>query len=275
MKDKITWEVNFWALLEGRYGLKVDFYPGDHNNSIIEIPCKFLSVVASLTTIPSRIDSECKLTLLSLIPQVEKIYLNVSTEYEKYGVLTVPDYFAVEPFKSKVKVNFTKDEGPITKYIGALDKISMDRWIFFCDDDQEYHPTLIARMLNDVQPFTRIVYQNMLNYILIGTSGGAIHGFVGNLAHRSVLEKLIEFPRPDAAKFVDDQIMSIYYSHAKIFIKGNSVQLFPEIYAVLDQGREKIGSNALINQTDRGAKIREVCDFYHVKFNGVYIETIE
>lgn len=112
-QNRLTWEVNFWALLEQRYGLNVQFYPGDHNNTIIEIPRQHLGVVACINS---------KDSLLSLIPQVEKLYLNRDVGVED---------------RNKIRVF---NDSP-------LNHISSDRWIFFGNDNTVYHSNFINHML--------------------------------------------------------------------------------------------------------------------------------
>lgn len=43
-KKKLIWEVNFWAYLELKHGLSVIWYPGDHNERILEISVKNMSM---------------------------------------------------------------------------------------------------------------------------------------------------------------------------------------------------------------------------------------
>ena len=46
-KKKLIWEVNFWAYLELRHGLSVIWYPGDHNERILEISVKNMALCLS------------------------------------------------------------------------------------------------------------------------------------------------------------------------------------------------------------------------------------
>jgi hypothetical protein len=50
-KKKLIWEVNFWAYLELRHGLSVIWYPGDHNEKILEISVKNMAL--RLSDLPS------------------------------------------------------------------------------------------------------------------------------------------------------------------------------------------------------------------------------
>ena len=124
----LTWEVNVWAWLEINHNWKIDYYNANHNDSIINIPKEYISIVASLTSIPSRFD-KCKLVIDSLINQVEHIYLNLCSEYRRFsGTFSndnIPLYFLKdEPYKSKMTITFGKDYGPATKYLGSLEYIS-------------------------------------------------------------------------------------------------------------------------------------------------------
>ena len=77
---------------------------------------------------------------------------------------------------------------------------------------QAYHPRLVATMLRSVAAAAGApaAYQNYYFGIRRGTSGGAVHGFVGVLIHSSLLAGLPAFPLPPAARRVDDQWMSAY-----------------------------------------------------------------
>jgi glycosyl transferase family 25 len=269
----IAWEVNVWAWLEMNYNWKIDYYNANHNDSIIDIPKSYISIVASLTSIPSRFD-KCKLVIDSLINQVEHIYLNLCSEYKRFsGTFTndnIPLYFSKEePYKSKLTITFGKDYGPATKYLGSLEyisklsELSKSQWIFFCDDDQEYHPNLINKMLNNVSKIG--VYQNRYNIVKTG-SGGIIHGYVGNLMHISLLNELPNFDLPDIAKYVDDQWMSIYCKMQKINIYPSGIELYSDIFSILENGYEKIGTDSLAGLYNRDTKIKELESHYNVKF---------
>ena len=278
----IAWEVNIWAWLEINYDWKLDTYIADHNNTILDIPKEYISVNASLTSIPSRFD-KCKLTIDSLITQVDHIYLNLCNTYTRFKEFnsnnSVPSYLLKEePYKSKLTITFGKDYGPATKYLGALDYISNSQWIFFCDDDQEYHPNLISKMLNNISTNNITInnitinniskfgiYQNRYNIVKNG-SGGIIHGYVGNLMHRSLLNELPTFDLPDLAKYVDDQWMSIYCHLQNISIYPSGIEEYKDIFSVLENGNEKIGKDSLAGLQNRDNKIKELEKYYNIKF---------
>jgi hypothetical protein len=50
-KKKLIWEVNFWAYVELRHSLSVIWYPGDHNQTILEISVKNMAL--RLADLPS------------------------------------------------------------------------------------------------------------------------------------------------------------------------------------------------------------------------------
>jgi len=222
-------------------------------------------VVASLTTIPSRIETSCRLAIDSLLNQVDHVYLSVPSYYKRFSQsIVIPDYFSEEPYKSKVSVVICEDKGPATKYLGALGKIPENSYIFFCDDDQEYCDNLISRMMQSVRPDA--VYQNRYSIIQNHTSGGLIHGFVGNLVKASLLKNLPDFPLPDCAYHVDDQWMSIYYFLNNIPIKATGVESYREIYKVLENNHEKLGKDSLASLGTRDARVAELARFFQVKF---------
>jgi hypothetical protein len=72
---KLVWEVNFWAYLEMKHGLSVIWYPGDHNQQIIEMNVENMAI--KLTDLPS-----CKHILYDY-PD-EGIYIPTSTAYVFY-----------------------------------------------------------------------------------------------------------------------------------------------------------------------------------------------
>jgi hypothetical protein len=238
------WEVNFWVWLEIHAGWNSGWYAADHNDSIIRIPPTHYSVVASLTTIPSRIES-CKNTIDSLLGQVDHVYVAVSKYYRRFGPADdmPPAYAAVEPYKSRVTFVCGPDYGPASKYLGTLAAIPDGSWIFVCDDDQVYHPRLIERMKTRLQVIE--VYQNRHGIIRRWSDGGLIHGFVGNMVHKSVLAALPAHALTAASRMIDDQWMSHYHYTQNTPIVQSGVEEYGDIYSVLTDGHECIGSNAL------------------------------
>ena len=212
-----------------------------------------MTIVASLTTIPSRINTECKRAIDSLLPQVDKVYLSVSTFYKRFQTsITIPEVFLEEPYKSKLQITFCEDLGPACKYLGSLENIPEDAWIFFCDDDQVYSPTLIERM-QQVATDKSKVYQNRYEtFMRYGTAGGLIHGYVGNMAHKSIVAGLVNFPIPDCARFIDDQWISAYYFLQGIPVVSTYIDDYHAIFGELSkEGWELWGPDGLINEGDR------------------------
>jgi hypothetical protein len=265
VNKKLVWETNIWHYLELYHGLQVDWFPADHNERIIQIPKSALRVVASLTTIPPRISQSCRLTIDSLIPQVEHIYLSVADNYTRFGAFEeLPEYFSEEPYVSKVTVVRGPDYGPASKYIGAINYLIKGVWVFVCDDDQEYHPQLINRMRESITSIA--VYQNHFESIQRKTSGGLIHGYVGNLVPADVLKCLETFPFPDAARFVDDQWMSIVCHRFGYPILRTLCEQYADIFHVLENNHEKLGIDSLAGLANRDAKVQELAVFFKVHF---------
>ena len=261
----LAWETNLWRFLEVFHGWSPQWYYANHDDSIIRIPFRTFKVVASLTTIPSRIPHECRATLDSLIGQVDQIYLSIANTYKRFGDVTeLPAFLEEEPYQSAVTVVRGEDYGPATKYLGALSVIPANSWIFVCDDDQEYSAGLLERMSRVVDSVA--VYQNHYGNILQKTSGGIIHGYVGNMIHQSLLNNLPSFPLPPCAYFVDDQWMSIYCHKEGIQIHATNIEAYSDIFKVLDNHHEKWGSNSLSGLHNRDEKVKELCDWFNVRF---------
>ena len=260
----LTWEVNVWHALELR-GWACEWYKADHNDSILRIPPHLFQVVASLTTIPSRLGASCRKALDSLLPQVEHVYLSVPTAYRRFPApVELPAYLSEFPYKDKVTVVRGVDAGPATKYVGALSVIPPDAWVFVCDDDQEYAPTLISRMKTRLDRIC--VYQNRCETIRSSTSGGLVHGYVGNLTHASLLLGLPTFPLPDCALHVDDQWMSIYYFLNGVSIQPTGVEEYNDLFQRLEHNHECIGADSLFALGTRADRVRDLEAAFGVRF---------
>jgi hypothetical protein len=233
------------------------------------------TVVASLTTIPSRIEKDCRATLDSLLSQVDHIFLSVSHDYARFGKMqSAPAYLRQQPYADRVTVVWGPDYGPASKYRGALDWIPPQSWVLVVDDDQVYHATLVEKMLQRVKPPQSSypfypTLQNRCDIIASSyTSGGLIHGFVGNMMHQSNLVNLRTFPFPDAARFVDDQWMSIYHFLQGIPIVSSGVEHYHDMYAVTHDGHENInGPDALFRLGNRDAEIQKLRQCFGVRMD--------
>ena len=227
-------------------------------------------MAASLTSIPSRAES-LRRAIDSLLPQVDEIRLSIPVTYRRFtNTWECPDYLKTEAY-SRVRVIRTEDLGPATKYLGG---VGLNCWVFVCDDDQEYNPTLLERMKSSLGRMA--VYQNHYESIVQKTSGGCIHGYVGLLIPAPSLRSLPTFPLPASAYFVDDQWMSIYCLTEGITILSSGVNEYSEIYKVLDSWHELIGVDALSHLNTRDTCVRELESFFRVKWstpNYVFEET--
>ena len=258
MCPHLSWEVNVWAHLE-QLGWAPTWYPADHNNRILDIP--LFSVVASLTTIPPR-EAECRAAIDSLLHQVDHVYVAVSHTYRRFGEYAPPEYLTQEPYASKVTLCFGDDHGPASKYIGTTPPD--DAWVFVCDDDQEYAPDLIDRMRRSVEAVG--IYQNHYHSIQQKTSGGMVHGYVGNLVHSSVLKGLRTFPLPECARFVDDQWVSMYCKLNNVLVMPTEAETYAEIFKVTQNGHEKLGTHSLSGLGTRADRVRELEEYFGVSF---------
>ena len=261
----LPWETNVWHYLELNYDWAPHWFSSNHDDSIIRVPFYYFKTVASLTTIPSRVEHECRKTLDSLIGQVDKIYLSIADVYKHFGEYKeLPAFLQEEPYKSAVQVVRGIDFGPATKYLGPLAEIPDNSWIFFCDDNHEYTYGLIERMTRVIDSVA--IYQNHYSNILQKTSGGIIHGYAGNFIHKSLLHNLPSFPFPPCAYFVDDQWISIYCHKEGLQIHATNIEAYSDIFKVLDNHHEKWGGNSLSGLHNRDQKVKELCDWFNVRF---------
>ena len=246
-----------------RRGWTPDWYAADHNDSIVAIPSHWLSVVASLTTIPPRAEA-LRQTLDSLLPHVDAIYVSVASNYTRFGEFTPPRYWYEPPYSEKVKVVITTDSGPATKYLGALPSLRSGQWMFVCDDDQAYHPDLVRRMAQSVDGIG--AYQNRHEIVRWG-SGGTIHGYVGVLIRRDCLDALSSFPLTPSSRYVDDQWMSVYCALYTIPVFPTGIENYHEIFSVLRWGvYEQVGAEPLASLGNRDECVRALEDELNVKF---------
>ena len=264
-RKRILWEVNVWTILEYEYGFSPMWYKSGHDDSIIKIPSSSIYVVASLTTIPSRIGTSCKSAIDSLITQVDRVYLSVASFYKRFNTsIELPSYLLEEPYINKVQVVQGEDKGPATKYLGSLAVIPRHSWIFFCDDDQEYSPNLVNIMLSRIVIYG--VYQNRYSIIQQTTSGGLIHGFVGNMANVEMLNDLSGFSLPECAYHIDDQWMSVYYFLHNIPILPTGIEIYSHIYRRLENNHELLGSDSLASLGTREDRVKQLADHFNVDF---------
>jgi hypothetical protein len=178
-----------------------------------------------------------------------------------------------EPFKSRLIVTRPeKDYGPIMKFIGSLDQIPLDSFVFICDDDQYYQKDYISRcvakvqtlppdeqkisIINGFQQFDDALgfYKSMFNIDLI-------YGYNGLLVHRNYLEYIqscpIETLKPCCLRN-DDDVVSIWGRN-----KGYKKVTIP---CGVDSARLNEGTEALGTSYNR-AKDRHEC---HATINSDY-----
>lgn len=265
---QLSWEVNAWSYWESQGRWKPQWYSANHDDSIIRIPSDAFYTVASLTTIPPRFDTEARLAVESLLPQVDHVYLSIPDTYRRFGDATLPEWTE----NPKITVVRGPDHGPASKYIGCVSEIPEGSWVFVGDDDQEYAPNLVARMKQSITQ--RAMYQNHFAEIRGKTSGGMVHGYVGNLSPVDVLQKAREFPIPDCAYFVDDQWMSVFCFRNDIPVLSSGVGPYREIFAVLQGWHEKLGSASLSGMHNRDAKVKELGGFFGIAFHGPDLQNI-
>jgi hypothetical protein len=123
-------------------------------------------------------------------------------------------------------------------------------------------------MMNSVGDLA--VYQNRCQTIKGQTSGGLVHGYVGNLVHRSLLEGLDSFALPDCAQHTDDQWLSIFYHLHGTRIKATGIEAYSDIFRTLEQGHERWSVDSLASLGTRGDKVQQVARYFGTRYMGDY-----
>ena len=263
LEKGLTWEVNLWAYLENEQGdVLPTWYKADHDASLIAVPsAEALCVVATLTTIPPRLQT-CRATLDSLLDQVGHIYLSVSKTYRRWPEpYVIPDYLFQEPYRDRVTVVLCEDVGSLAKVIGPQDRLCPHQWIFVCDDDQVYRPGLVKAMMSRVDALC--IYQNRCETFRHHTSGGLIHGYVGFLAPNGVWRGLEPV---EEGRLIDDQVLSSHLARTQIPIRPTGLESYQDLFAVLEEGHEQGGAEALAALGSRDQDVSRLSEALRHRF---------
>ena len=108
-------------------------------------------LIFSLTTIPERLDTgltqRCIESLVSQTMPADIILVNIPERTRSNREYNRTRAFDLEKISSKVKVNWgVKDDGPITKLVGALDYGSSKSLLVLIDDDVIVEPNAVATL---------------------------------------------------------------------------------------------------------------------------------
>ena len=111
-----------------------------------------LPVIVSIATLPSRI-GQLRPTLDSLlngelVPDRILVLRSDFSEREKSGYV-VPDFLIDEEYcRGIIELKATRDLGPGTKILGALEYLEENCYLVLADDDVSYHPRFLADIVN-------------------------------------------------------------------------------------------------------------------------------
>lgn len=112
-------------------------------------------VTVTLSTTPRRVDKIFP-TLYSLFTQTrppDEIILNIPTFCHRMdlGLDALPLFLYNMEKRDQIKINFTKDYGPATKFYPTIQKIekSKNHFLIWLDDDILYHNMLIEELVNN------------------------------------------------------------------------------------------------------------------------------
>ena len=180
-------------------------------------------VYISLTTIPTRLDRIVKERLLDLCQQdytgIKKIFITIPLNNMRgqKAIKNLPTWFEDEPFKSKIAVlRPTVDHGPIMKWIGAVNVIPRNSWVFVCDDDVRYRHDYIRQCVDIASKCThknQTIFNADLNTeaiaiykmrLILGVEGVFVHSNFINLVDHNFDRSL-----PKCCLRIDDDVVSI------------------------------------------------------------------
>ena len=223
----------------------------------------------SIATIPPRfLDGSLKQSIQGFLNQTEpikKIYINLPINFKRFDNLTIEDEKEIESYSNKIIITKTDYDSPLLKWVGALKHIDDDEYIFIGDDDQVYKKDLLKNMKNGFYD-DEAVFQNRFHVVKKGTAG-IIHGFVGIMIKKKVMNNIDKFNIPQIC-WIDDQLMSIYFFKNNIKILPSPIHDYDDIYEVLNNhDMEQIGKGALCKMDlPRIKQITELEILYNVFF---------
>lgn len=177
----------------------------------------------SISTIPSRMEYLASKLSVLLHPKnkasrkIACIYVSIPVTYRRFpewdGVIP-SSLLDLEREDGRVKIIRCKEDfGPATKYLGALNHIPDDSWVFVCDDDQDYQWENITHVFNYTileGHDTKDIWQNGATEEMDHGICGPIAGFKGLFVHSDVLKPLAGFHKHEAMYSVDDQWFLMY-----------------------------------------------------------------
>lgn len=117
-----------------------------------------MRIVASLTTIPSRI-YYIEPVLLSLLEQpFDMIYLNIPKKTRKNQEYSIPSFLTNLQKTGKLTINRCEDYGPITKLLPTLEReTDNNTYIVTFDDDRIVAKNTLQTILHYIQQFPNAV----------------------------------------------------------------------------------------------------------------------
>jgi hypothetical protein len=200
----------------------------------------------SIATIPPRINDgsllKCIKSFENQTYPIKKIYVNLPKKFKRFEEMENLEKI-IQDMSKLIKITRTNYDSPALKWLGFLPYVDDEDFVFIGDDDQEYHPELIYKMVEGIYN-DNSVYQNRYHIVKTGTAG-IIHGFVGAMCKKRLLNNLPNFNLPKIC-WIDDQLLSIYFHKQNIKIRPSPISDFDDIYFKLNQyDREQIGVGAL------------------------------
>lgn len=205
-------------------------------------------VYISLTTVPDRLNTTLPITINTLLAQthpIKQIIINVPLKTKKGKKYPTNEWIHQPKYQDKVFINnIPEDYGPASKWLGAIDIIPSDAYIFICDDDIQYRKNVIKVMIKSVIKHpTKQVFTNRNPF-----TNNLLWGFAGVIVQAKYMKKMVDYPLPSECFYTDDQWALAYFLFHKHKIQRTNLTL---LMSFSIQKRAKLKKQKGLNNSSR------------------------
>ena len=190
-------------------------------------------VYVSFTTIPSRLTRIVEKNLEHLLkqdyPNIQKFCICIPKVNRRGQLWTDNEKWPSIINNERIRVSRPlKDYGPIMKYIGSIEDLPPDAWVWICDDDQLYRTDLISRCVEELNKIpqdererTVLAFRSRSMYL-----HSTVIGYCSAFLHISALKEIereITDPQntiPNCCFNIDDDLVSIILNQKKFKVQA-------------------------------------------------------
>lgn len=191
-----------------------------------------LSFCISISTIPQRINNinDVIKSINNQTIKPDKIFLNIPYEYKRFPKEKISDNQISNIILDNVEIVRSKDFGPGTKILGAINNVRNYDFVLLLDDDHVYNKNVCEIMLNSFKK-KQLNYSFYLNKIFGIKMGQCADVFLIDVKLLDKIELFYEkFVKNSMNMFLDDDLwMAIYLQKVK---KSKIINLMNEFRKV-------------------------------------------